>query len=597
MRDLALCRLTGAPVHFLHLSTAGVGRDGARRQGARACRSPPRSRRTTSPSPTPACASYDPVFKVNPPLRTGADVAAVRRRAGRRDHRRHRHRPRAARAGGQGAPLRPGAAGHARPRDRASRWPLAELRAGRRRLAAAARAAVWQPAAIAGLAEATAAPLVERPPGQPVRHRPQRRVDRRCRRSSPARAATRPTPGGRSPGRVRHTILVGEPVVVDGEATMMDRTTTSRSTWPTGGRPPSSSPTGPLRGRGHRGGRLDGRRVATGEVVFNTVLTGYQEVITDPSYAGQIITFTYPHIGNYGVDRRRRREPPSLLPRRHRARPGPPAEQLAVGGTTSRPSSSATGVPGLTGIDTRRLTRHLRDPARCRPPSASATPGRRRRRRGHPRRPPVAEPGTDGVDLVATVTTAEPYTVGATATAAGRGLRLRHQAHDPPPPGRHRHRRGGAGDDDRRRGAGPPARRRVPLQRPRRPGRRARAPADAIAACSARCRSSASASATSSWPPRSAAAPTSCPSATTAATTRCAASATGAVEITSQNHNFAVAEGSRRRTADVTHVNLNDGVDRGHRVPSTPRPSACSTTPRPVPDPTTPATSSTSSAG
>ncbi|CAN5760907.1 hypothetical protein BH24ACT3_BH24ACT3_11270 [soil metagenome] len=39
----------------------------------------------------------------------------------------------------------------------------------------------------------------------------------------------------------------------------------------------------------------------TGEVVFNTVLTGYQEVITDPSYAGQIIAFTYPHIGNYGT--------------------------------------------------------------------------------------------------------------------------------------------------------------------------------------------------------------------------------------------------------------------------------------------------------
>ena len=42
---------------------------------------------------------------------------------------------------------------------------------------------------------------------------------------------------------------------------------------------------------------------ATGEVVFNTVLSGYQEVITDPSYAGQIITFTYPHIGNYGVNK------------------------------------------------------------------------------------------------------------------------------------------------------------------------------------------------------------------------------------------------------------------------------------------------------
>jgi len=40
---------------------------------------------------------------------------------------------------------------------------------------------------------------------------------------------------------------------------------------------------------------------AAGEVVFNTALTGYQEIITDPSYAGQVITFTYPHIGNYGT--------------------------------------------------------------------------------------------------------------------------------------------------------------------------------------------------------------------------------------------------------------------------------------------------------
>src|SRR5438132_3027027 len=39
-----------------------------------------------------------------------------------------------------------------------------------------------------------------------------------------------------------------------------------------------------------------------GEVVFNTALAGYQEIVTDPSYAGQIITFTYPHIGNYGVN-------------------------------------------------------------------------------------------------------------------------------------------------------------------------------------------------------------------------------------------------------------------------------------------------------
>ena len=43
------------------------------------------------------------------------------------------------------------------------------------------------------------------------------------------------------------------------------------------------------------------KQYTSGEVVFNTALTGYQEVITDPSYAGQIITFTYPHIGNYGI--------------------------------------------------------------------------------------------------------------------------------------------------------------------------------------------------------------------------------------------------------------------------------------------------------
>ena len=54
------------------------------------------------------------------------------------------------------------------------------------------------------------------------------------------------------------------------------------------------------------GTRFDGESVgtpvhATGEVVFNTAMTGYQEAVTDPSYSGQIITFTYPMIGNYGV--------------------------------------------------------------------------------------------------------------------------------------------------------------------------------------------------------------------------------------------------------------------------------------------------------
>ena len=101
--------------------------------------------------------------------------------------------------------------------------------------------------------------------------------------------------------------------------------------------------------------------VATGEAVFNTVLSGYQEVITDPSYAGQVIAFTYPHIGNYGVN-----------PTDDEA-PGPTAAGVIVRDLADRPSSwrstgvpggvprSALGMPGITGVDTRRLTRHLRD--------------------------------------------------------------------------------------------------------------------------------------------------------------------------------------------------------------------------------------------
>ena len=49
-------------------------------------------------------------------------------------------------------------------------------------------------------------------------------------------------------------------------------------------------------------GALAPGAVATGEVVFNTSLSGYQEILSDPSYAGQMIAFTYPHIGNYGVN-------------------------------------------------------------------------------------------------------------------------------------------------------------------------------------------------------------------------------------------------------------------------------------------------------
>ncbi|MDQ1533065.1 MAG: carbamoyl-phosphate synthase small subunit, partial [Actinomycetota bacterium] len=100
--------------------------------------------------------------------------------------------------------------------------------------------------------------------------------------------------------------------------------------------------------------------VVVGEVVFNTAMSGYQEIITDPSYAGQIVTFTYPHIGNYGVNSA---DDESAVPR---------LRGVIVRDLARRPSNwRATDgldaylrrhrVSGIVGIDTRRLTRHLRE--------------------------------------------------------------------------------------------------------------------------------------------------------------------------------------------------------------------------------------------
>ena len=147
--------------------------------------------------------------------------------------------------------------------------------------------------------------------------------------------------------------------------------------------------------------------VATGEVVFNTVLSGYQEVITDPSYAGQIITFTYPHIGNCGDQSHRRRVATTVLPGRHRARPRPPAQQPPV---RERPRFDAAraGVPAIGGIDTRRLTRLIRDTGAL--PGAFGTVSE-----ADLLEAARAEPGTDGIDLVAQVTTDRAYTVESVA--------------------------------------------------------------------------------------------------------------------------------------------------------------------------------------
>jgi carbamoyl-phosphate synthase small subunit len=89
---------------------------------------------------------------------------------------------------------------------------------------------------------------------------------------------------------------------------------------------------------------------ATGELVFNTVFSGYQEVVTDPSYAGQVVAFSYPHIGNYGVS-----------PSDNEAR-RPWCNGIVVRDIAERPSSwraagslgdflIRNGLPGISGID------------------------------------------------------------------------------------------------------------------------------------------------------------------------------------------------------------------------------------------------------
>src|SRR4051794_16265685 len=144
--------------------------------------------------------------------------------------------------------------------------------------------------------------------------------------------------------------------------------------------------------------------IATGEVVFNTVLSGYQEVISDPSYAGQIITFTYPHIGNYGVtaadDESRRPFCRGVVVR-----------ELARRRSNWRSTDDLDsflrrhGVAGIAGVDTRRLTRRIRDAGSM--PAAFGTADEATLRSAA-----AGEPGTDGTDLVATVSTTDRYTVG-----------------------------------------------------------------------------------------------------------------------------------------------------------------------------------------
>ena len=143
--------------------------------------------------------------------------------------------------------------------------------------------------------------------------------------------------------------------------------------------------------------------VTSGEVVFNTVLSGYQEVITDPSYAGQIINFTYPHIGNYGVTR-------ADDEAEHPFCRGVVVRELARRRSNWRSEGDldtylrSEGIPGIAGVDTRRLTRHVRENGAM--PAAFGSISLELLAQAA-----SSEPGTTGVDLVSAVTTSKAYEV------------------------------------------------------------------------------------------------------------------------------------------------------------------------------------------
>ncbi len=155
-----------------------------------------------------------------------------------------------------------------------------------------------------------------------------------------------------------------------------------------------------------------------GEVCFNTGMTGYQETLTDPSYAGQIITFTFPHIGNVGTNNEDL-EAGTIA-----------ARGLVVQQDVTEPSNwrsavgldawlKARGIAGVAGVDTRAITVRIRDGGA--PTGVLAFPADGRFDLAALRARAVAWPGLEGMDLAKDVTCAQTYEWDETQWAWGEG--------------------------------------------------------------------------------------------------------------------------------------------------------------------------------
>ncbi len=168
-------------------------------------------------------------------------------------------------------------------------------------------------------------------------------------------------------------------------------------------------------GRVFRGESFGATGEAHGEVVFNTAMTGYQEILTDPSYRGQIVCMTYPLIGNYGINvedvESRRPWVNGFVVKEACRAPSNWRGRVAIGDYLRE-----HGIVGIEGLDTRALTRHLRDHgAQEAIISTEETDPERLVARAR------ALPGLVGRDLVSEVTVAEPYAWAEGEWRRGRG--------------------------------------------------------------------------------------------------------------------------------------------------------------------------------
>lgn len=145
--------------------------------------------------------------------------------------------------------------------------------------------------------------------------------------------------------------------------------------------------------------------LAVGEICFNTAMTGYQEILSDPSYASQIVTLTYPHIGNTGVN-----DEDMEAARVHAAglvvRDAPGRYSNFRGTEDLRTFLQRHGVVAIAGIDTRALTRRLREKGAQ---NAVIAAGDAARDQAAAVALARAFPGLDGLDLAKTVSTPHPY--------------------------------------------------------------------------------------------------------------------------------------------------------------------------------------------